>query len=201
MDTFIKTAGKLTVPLGLLYNLSWIIAGVWLAILGEWGTIVYGAVAFFISIFGLVSALMPGMLFVGPAAALNKKGKIKGYFIFGFLGVFYSMIVLSTWCIGVIYLFSKQARNEAAIPTLFWAYGVAIGPILRISGNDLQSGDKYATVSILFAQVACLAVILANLFIRVPLPGNIILFAAVMSVGLRIQFRTARDEIKPGFSS
>jgi hypothetical protein len=37
METFTKLAAALSVPLGLLNMLGGIVAGIWLAILGEWG--------------------------------------------------------------------------------------------------------------------------------------------------------------------
>lgn len=201
MNAFVKIAEALAIPLGLINTFVMIIAGMWLAILGEWGLIGSGILVLFISIFGLVSALMPGMLFAGPAAAFYKKGNKLGFYIFGCLSTLYSMAVLSAWCIAILYYFTKDANSDSFIPTLLWSYGVAIGPVLWISQKDIQSGEKHAIVSTFFAQAACFLVILANLFTRLPLQGIIIPFAIVMPAGLIVQFRMAFGEIKRGSSS
>lgn len=195
MNAFVKLAEALAIPLGLINTSVMILAGTWLAILGEWGLIGSGILVLFISIFGLVSALMPGMLFAGPAAAFNKKGNKLGFFIFGCLGILYSTAVLSAWCIAILYYFTKDANSDSFIPTLLWSYGVAIGPVLWISQKDIQSGEKHAMISTFFAQAACFLVILTSLFIKVSLSGIIIPFAIVMSAGLIVQFRMASEEI------
>lgn len=195
MNAFVKLAEALAIPLGLINTSVMILAGTWLAILGEWGLIGSGILVLFISIFGLVSALMPGMLFAGPAAAFSKKGNKLGFFIFGYLGILYSTAVLSAWCIAILYYFTKDANSDSFLPTLLWSYGVAIGPVLWISQKDIQSGEKHAMISTFFAQAACFLVILASLFTKVSLSGIIIPFVIVMSAGLIVQFRMASEEI------
>lgn len=198
MNAFVKIAEALAIPLGLINTFVMIIAGMWLAILGEWGLIGFGVLILFVSIFALVSALTPGMFFAGPAAAFRKKGKKTWFYIFSCLTALYSNTVLSAWCMAIIYYFAKQADGNSIIPVLLWSYGVAIGPVLWISQKDIQSGERFAMISTFFAQVACFLVILINLFTRLPLRGIIIPFVTVMSVGLIIQFRIASEEIKPG---
>lgn len=195
MSASVKAAEVLAIPLGLINTFTGITAGIWLALLGEWGLIGSGILVLFISIFGLVSALMPGMLFAGPAAAFNKKGNKLGFYIFGSLSTLYSMAVLSAWCIAILYYFTKDANGNSFIPTLLWSYAVAIGPVLWISQKDIQSGEKHAMISTFFAQAACFLVILANLFTKVSLSGIIIPFVIVMSAGLAIQLRVASEEI------
>lgn len=65
--------GAFSVVLLLLNALGGIVAGIWLAILGEWGSIGYGLM-FVIGGGLLISfAMLPGMLLAGPAILFDKK--------------------------------------------------------------------------------------------------------------------------------
>ncbi len=82
MNAFAKLATVLSAPLGIINMFGGIVAGIWLAILGEWGLIGYGIAALFISGIGLGIAMMPGMLFLAPAAALREEGNKAGFYFF-----------------------------------------------------------------------------------------------------------------------
>lgn len=190
METLTKLAAALTVPLGLLNMLGGIVAGIWLAILGEWGIIGYGLVALFVSGLGLGLAMAPGLLFAAPAAALHEKGNKLGFYFFGFLGALYTVLVLTAWCIAVLYFFVRQADTSSIIPVLLWSYGVATGPIAWMAQKEAQGGGgEGAMISTFFAQVGYVLVILAVLFFRVSVVDVAILFGAVMIIGLIFQFR------------
>jgi hypothetical protein len=188
MNSFAKLVSVLAVPIGLLNAFGGIIAGIWLAILGEWGLIGYGIVALFISGFGLGFAMMPGLLLDVPAALLYEKGNKIGFYFFGFLSSLYTTAVLTIWCVVVLYFFAKQADAHSIIPVLLWSYGVATGPIGWLAEKDQ---NEYSLISTFFAQVAFILVILATLFIRVSLLDITILFGVVMMIGFIIQFRIA----------
>ena len=80
------------------------------------------------------------------------------------------------------------------IPILLCSYGVATGPIAFLAQKDLQSGNEYAMISTIFAQVAYLLVILAALVVGVSLTNVFVLFGIIMLVGLVIQLRIAFQE-------
>lgn len=192
MEAFSKFAAALAVPLGLLNMLGGIVAGIWLAVLGKWGIIGYGVAALFVSGFGLGIAMMPGLLFAAPAAMLHEKGNKLGFYFFGFLGALYTVAVLTAWCIAVLYFFARQANADSIIPILLWSYGVATGPIGWLAQKEAQGGGgEGAMISTFFAQVAYVIVILAVFFFSVSLIDVIILFGAVMAIGLVFQFRIA----------
>ena len=195
MHSFEKTAENLVAPFGLLYICFWIVSAIWLMILGDWGLIAYGVFVSFISIFGLVSALMPGMMFAGPALAFKKNNKKLGFFVCGCLTSFYSMTVMSAWCITIMHYFLKESDSSSFVPTLLWSYCVAIGPVLWISNKDIQSKDRYAINSTLSAQIACLFLVFVNILIRLPLGWNIALFTMVMIAGLTIQVKMAARDL------
>lgn len=192
MEAFSKFAAVLAVPLGLLNMLGGIIAGIWLAVLGKWGIIGYGVAALFVSGFALGIAMMPGLLFAAPAALLHKKGNKLGFYFFGFLGALYTVAIITAWCIAVLYFFVRQANSDSIIPILLWSYGVATGPMGWLTQKEVQGGGGVsATIATFFAQVAYVIVILAVLFFSVSLVDVIILFGAIMVVGLVFQFRIA----------
>jgi hypothetical protein len=192
MEAFNRLATALAVPLGLLNMLGGIVAGIWLAILGKWGIIGYGIAALFVSGFGLGIAMMPGLLFAAPAAALLEKGNKLGFYFFGFLSALYTVAILTVWCIAVLYFFARQADPSSIVPILLWSYGVATGPIGWMAQKEAQGGGgEGAMISTFFAQVAYVIVILAVLFFHVSVVDVAVLFGLIMVGGLLVQFRIA----------
>jgi hypothetical protein len=192
MEGFAKFAAAVAVPLGLLNILGGIVAGIWLAILGRWGIIGYGLLALVVSGYGLGLAMMPGLLFAVPAAALHEKGHKPVSYFFSFLSALYTMAVLAIWCMAVLFFFVRQADSSSIIPILIWSYGVATGPIAWMAQKEMQGGGgEYSMISTMFAQVAYVLVVLAVLLFRVSLVDVTILFGAVMVIGLIVQFRIA----------
>ena len=63
-----------TLPFMILNLTGGIVAGIWLAVLGEWWAIGLGVGLFFVSSFGLALALMPSFVVAWPAAYLYSKG-------------------------------------------------------------------------------------------------------------------------------
>src|SRR5712692_8929458 len=139
MNAFAKIANALAVPLALINRFGGIVAGIWLAILGEWGSIGYGILMLVGAGFLLGRAMMPGMLFSAPAAAFLEKGNKPAFYFFGFLSTLYTIAVLTVWCVVVLYFFANRADTSSIIPMLLWSYGVATGPIAWLAQKDLQS--------------------------------------------------------------
>jgi hypothetical protein len=190
-----KALGKLfdglTVVLMLLNMLGGIVAGIWLAILGEWGTIFRGLAILILGGFGLGLAMMPGLLLAAPAAALQSKDNRIGFYFFGLLSIIYTYAVLVAWCVVVMLYFANRTDGESAVPTMLWAYGAATGPIAYLAQKDLQSGNEYAAISTFFAQVAFVVSVLAAFILRPGLPAVIIIFSVIMSIGLILQVAMA----------
>jgi len=194
MNAFEKLLTALAVPLGWINGFGGIVAGIWLAILGDWGSIGVGVGMLIFGGFGLGIAMMPGMLFAAPAAVFHEKGNKVGSYAFTFLSVLYTVVVLTIWCLAILYFFAVQADSSSIIPVLLWSYGVATGPIAFLAQKDLQSGNEYAMILTFFAQVAYLLAILVVLFARVSVIDVLVLFGIVMLVGLVIQLRIAYQE-------
>ena len=190
-----KALGKLfdglTVALMLLNMLGGIVAGIWLAILGEWGTIFRGLGILILGGFGLGLAMMPGLLLAAPAAALQSKDNRLGFYFFGLLSIVYTYAVLIAWCILVMLYFANRADGDSVIPTMLWAYGAATGPIAYLAQKDLQSGNEYGAISTFFAQAAFVVSVLTAFILRPGLLAVILIFSAIMSIGLILQVAMA----------
>lgn len=189
LNAFGKIFGVLTVPLVLINIVGIIVAGIWLAILGKWKLIGGGIAASFISGYGLGMAMMPGLLFVMPAAVFFEKGQRLVAHFFGALSQLYTIVILTVWCMGVLYSFVKQADSSSIVPILLWSYGVAMAPISWLAQKERD--NEYTTISTFFAQVAYILVILAILFIKVSLLDVTILFVIVMFVSWIVEYLLA----------
>jgi len=186
-----KLANLLVIPLALMNSLGGVLAGIWLAILGQWGSIGYGILFLIGSAIALSIAMAPGLLLAAPAAIFHEKGKMLAAFAFGFLSSLYTVAVLTVWCIAVLFFFMKRADASSIIPTLLWSYGVATGPIAWLAQKELQAGNEFSMVSSFFAQLAYLLVVLALLFTGVTLLDVLEIFGVVMVISLFEQYEMA----------
>jgi hypothetical protein len=182
----------LSIPLMILNLLGGIVAGIWLALLGEWGTIGYGIAAFFMSSFALSIILMPSMLLAAPAAYYAERGNTFGLLCFGSLSSLYTIGVITAWCCGVLFFFVKEATQASLIPTLIWSYGVATGPWAYMASKEQQGGSGFAsTIATFLAELAYAVIILLILLTSITGAQAIKTFAGFMVVGLVIQMTFA----------
>jgi hypothetical protein len=192
MGAFSNFISVISIPLGLLNTFGGIVAGVWLAILGEWGIIGYGVVILIFASFTLGLAMMPGLMFAIPAASMAERGNKIGSYLFNFLGSIYGGIVLTIWCVGLLYYFAHQANADSIVPILLWSYGVATGPIGWLTQKEIQSGGGGASVfANFFAQVAYVIVMISVLFFEASLLDAVTLYGTVMVIGTFFQFLAA----------
>lgn len=176
--------GAFAVVLILLNALGGIVAGIWLAVFGEWGSIGYG---FMFSIGGvlLISlAMMPGMLLAGPALLFDKRGIKIGSFLFGFLSIAYTFAVLTAWCLFILYFFADRSHDGLATPLLLWSYGVATGPIAYLAQKEVQSGNEYGGLAAFFTQISFVLIIISILFFSPTDLAVVIIFSSVMAIGM-----------------
>lgn len=192
MKTLIGFITALAVPIAFLNMIGGIGSGIWLAILGEWWTIVSGLLFFFISTFALSIIIMPSMLLSAPAAYWAEKGKTFGMLCFGALSNLYIIVVITVWCCGILYIFVKDATSISLIPKLIWSYGVATGPWAYMASKDQQGGEGFASMlSTFLAELAYVVIMLLVIFSSVTLIQAFKVFIGFMLVGLVIQMTLA----------
>jgi hypothetical protein len=107
-----------------------IIAGIWLAFLGEWGLILIGIVLLFTSHFYLSILMLPGLLFAPICVRLYEKKNPLGH-LFGFLSQFYTNLLIVGTCAFAFFVCTRFYVGESKfglIPYLLWSWGMALGP-------------------------------------------------------------------------
>ena len=196
MNAFAEMASSSAGTRALIIGFGGIVAGIWLAILGQWGSIGYGLLMLVGGGFLLWITMMPGMLFEAPATAYSEEGNKPAFYFLVFLRTVYPFAVLTRGCVLVLNFFARRADSSSIIPMLLWSYGVATSPIAWLAQRDIQSFNEYAMVSTFFSQVAYLLVVLVVLFVGASALEVLVLFGIVMLIGLAMQFRIAFLEEK-----
>ena len=187
----------LGIPLAILNVLGGVVSGIWLAILGEWGSIGYGVLAMVFSGFVLGIALMPSLLFAAPGAYFAEKGIVWLFYIFAFLSSIYVVALMAAWCGAVLYFFAIRATSDTWLPILIWSYGVALGPWQWMAQKDAQGGGGEASMaSTFFAQVGYVVMILMAILIRVTIADLLSVFIVIMLIGVFFQCALAVQSMR-----
>jgi len=186
MKSIADFAASVSVPLGLLNVLVGAVAGLWLAVLGRWDLLGLGLAAILLA--GFVAAAFarsPGLLLDVPAAMRRRPGHRLRLVLLRVLGCAYRVTVIGIWCLAVLWVFHWRSSAEALAPVLLWSYAVAAGPIVWMDQNEIQGGGGIdSAIVTLFAQVACIVVLLAFMWQRIAFERAAGLFAAIMGAGL-----------------
>lgn len=188
-------------PIMILNIFGGIVAGIWLAILGEWGNIIQG-IGFIVFSGLLISfALMPGLLFSGPAIIAMERGKkILGVFL-GFLSVLYTYALITIWCIWIMRLFVSSATESTIIPLLIWSYEVALAPWVWLAIKDQQGGGNEFSIFATFLTQIAYIVAMIMFFLSATLGTIAITFAVIMLIAAILQMTIASGgEIRKSFS-
>lgn len=102
------------------------------------------------------------------------------------------IVVLSVWCLAMLWFFGRLAAGAAAAPVLLWSYGIAAGSIVWMDQNELQGGGgRNIVVSTLFAQAGYVFAVLAMLCCGASLREGALLFLAAMAAALLVQWLIA----------
>ncbi len=175
-----------SIPIFLLNAFGGIAAGIWLAVVGEWGSTGLGVLLLVTSTYVLAFAFLPTVLIEAPGLKLAERGyRVPSYF-FGFLGRAYESGVIVVWVVIVFSVFvNRTPEGLAVIPALFWSYTVATTPItlLAVKEKDTPNADN-ALATAFFTQFGCIVLIVLALisdnfalgilgFIGVMLVGNL----------------------------
>lgn len=178
----------LTVAMGLLMVLNMlggIVAGIWLAIIGKWGSLGLGFGLMIFGSFAIGIALLPGLIVAVPAAALAEKGRVASAFALGSLNIIYTYIVLAAWCILIMIIFGKRADGNSLIPFLLWAYAVATGPLSYMASKEQE--NEFTAVTCFALQIAFVISMIVILIINPTMLSIFIVFGVVMGISLTLQ--------------
>lgn len=193
MNGLLRLTTAFAIPLGVLNAVGGVIAGIWLAILGEWGMIGWGFAFMVFSSWGLSFAMMPGMIFAFPIAYFFDRGQRVLAYPFVFLAGLYNTAVITVWCGWTLAFFAQRADGSSMIPALLWAYGAATGPLAYMTQKEGQGGgdNTGATITTYFAQLGFVIMVGAALVAGLSIAEAMVIFAAVMLIGTGFQFIVA----------
>jgi len=171
-----------------------IVAGIWLAILGQWSIIGIGVLIIFNSTWLLGFVIMPAMLLAAPAAMFAEKRHTIGSVCFVALSNIYILSVITLWCCGILFLFVRDATASSVIPRLLWSYGLATGPWAYMASRDAQGSDSQASASMIatfLAQLGYVTIMILVILTPITHFGAIKVLAGFMTVSLVLQMALA----------
>lgn len=151
MRTISALIAAIAIPLGLLNMFGGIVAGIWLAILGEWAVIALGIGILFVGAFAVSLLLMPGMgVAAFGIAVLDRGNRFVGWTLI-LLASPWTYVVIITWEIGMFLVFGRHVTSDNAIPMWLWTYGAATGVWSYLASKERQSGDDGGAAMTAFA--------------------------------------------------
>jgi hypothetical protein len=180
----------LSIPLMILNMFGGIVAGIWLAILGQWSIIGIGVLIILNSTWTLGFVIMPAMLLAAPAAMFAEKRNTLGLVCFVALSNIYIHSVITLWCCGILFLFVRDATASSLIPKLLWSYCLATGPWAYMASRDAKESDSRASASMIatfLAQLGYFTIMILVIFTPITFLGAIMVFACFMTVSLVLQ--------------
>jgi hypothetical protein len=149
---------------------------------------IVGTYLCFESHFPLSLLLMVGMLFVLPAQYFIKKNNKSGVLVCSFLSLSYTLALITIWSLTVLLFFISSATSRNIIPRLIWSYGTAMSPWMFFAQKDQQGGgNEYSMISLLFAEVAYISVMIMVLFLNSSLIHVLMVFGSVMMICLIVE--------------
>jgi len=178
----------------ILNFLSGIVGGIWLAILGHWGSIGWGFGLGFIMPWAFTIASLPAMGLGVLLAFLMEKGSKTFTAIIGFSTSLYSNVLMAAWVIFVFGFFMGRADSKSFIPYLLWGYSAMMAPLAYMASKEPP--DSVGTsMGVLFSQLCYFVWVMHFFFGKNVLPWlytiigigiTFSLFATVMVVAMMI---------------
>ena len=171
-----------------------LVGGIWLAVIGEWGTIGFYFLVLALATPVLGIALMPSLFLGGVGAVFANKHSRLGYLTLGFLSSLYVAALMTVWCVGILVVFMNRAGQESWIPTLLLSYGAATGPWAFMASKEIRSdgsGGDMAALAAISAQGAYILIVFVGLVAAATLQTLAITFAVVMLGVVAIQMAAA----------
>jgi len=144
-------------PLMLLNLVGGLIGGVWLAILGDWSTILFGIAYMAVGAIGLSLLLAPAMALAIPMAALAER-HVMAATLFGLPALIWTFVVIAASCAWVFSGITSTPEGSL-IPYLLWGYATAIAPWSYMASKEADDG--HSGVAVFFASLGLIAMMVA----------------------------------------
>jgi hypothetical protein len=188
MKTFGALLAAIVIPIMLLNMFGEIVAGIWLAILGEWSAIFLGIAILVVGAFAVSFLLAPGLGLLGIGAmALERGNKFVGWFLI-LLASPWTYIVVIVWELVIFNMFGKRVTADNVIPMWLWSYGAATGVWSYMASQEQQSGDggRVAAGAAFSAQVAYIALAVCRIWLDWPLVQTVIAMAVPLLLQIAV---------------
>lgn len=190
MHFFAEASSLLILPLMLLNTFGGIIAGIWLAILGEWGHIGTGLLLAIGGPWFLSIPLGLGMLVLAPMLLLLEK--VKNVWLqapFAMVGASVTLGIMVAWAYLCQFILLEDASSDNLIPLVLWTYGAITGPFVYMAQKDQQAGggNEYSVIALFFYQIASIINMVIIGFFDFEIEETLPIFIGVMAVAMVIQ--------------
>lgn len=175
-------------PLRVIWPISAVVGGVWLGILGEWGSIVIGFGAVVVAPFLLSGLLLAiGAPLLSLMVEADEVGDRTLFWISLVLSQLLTYAVVSAWLWAVFLFFLWSPAQGAFWPLVTWSYAAAMGPWEYLMAKDRDESVMTANFTNSTAAVACIAAGLWFVLINGSIAAMAAVFGAIMLFGLTVQ--------------
>ncbi len=193
---FVKTIYALisiiSVPFLFLNILGGITSGIWLAVLGQWGTLAAGFIVFLFGSLAAYLLLLPSMAMDGIGSAVISRGHNFLGYIFVVFGAVLTIAAIIYFEIVIFHFFGKRAAASGVIfPTWLWSYGVATGVWGYLASKEY--GEINPSVFYAFAsQISYVVLSICRILLNWSLQGSVmamvipLVFPLVMGIILAV---------------
>lgn len=153
-------------------------ATIWLAILGDWLVIAIGLAFAFLGNWLINPAILLGSLLFGmPSIFFEKKGNNALVIILVCLNELYLVILITLWCMGILYLLPVVSKGSAIVPLTLFAYSSATSAWAFLAQKDQQAGKSESTIMVFFIQISLIIVVIIRILFD---PQFLVLFIAFL---------------------
>jgi MFS family permease len=185
-----EASALIMLPLMLLNTFGGIIAGIWLAIFGEWEIIGKGLLLAIGGPFFLSIPLGLSMLILVPMVMFLEK--IKNPILqapFAAIGVSLTIAVMIAWCYLCMFLLLNGTASNLIFPLLLWTYGAVTAPFIFLAQKDQQAGggNEYSLLSLFFYQIGFLINMVIIGFFGFEIKDTLPVFVGVMTIAMLVQ--------------
>jgi len=181
-------------PIIILNFFGFIIAGIWLLVIGQWSSVIAGILTVIAASFLLSIALLPGMIIGAPGVYFANRRVTIGVYFFGFLASVYTYAVITVWCGGVTIYFLRDAPSHAFWPLLVWSYGIATSPWTYMAQKE-QSVTAF--LAAFFTQAAFI-VMMVCVALGLDLLSAMQVFVLVIAAGVIFHMRVLAEAHRSG---
>lgn len=185
MQAIAALLAALSIPLGILNAFGGVVAGIWLAVKGEWAVIFLGLFVLFGGAFIVPLLLVPGAGLLGIGALSYDRGRPTLGTFFVLLSSLWTVALVIVWEVSIFVTFGRRAVSpDLTIPVWLWSYGAATGVWSWLASKEQQGGNGMAAVHAFAAQVAYLLFSFCILWLRWPLGRSVLTMAVPLILPL-----------------